>query len=95
MRGNSLTGNRWWFLPPVAALFYPLAVRALYESGKLLRREGGHGGTVAWLGEGTGPQFHREARGKPRPRRELSTEHSDEPFSVNVPSSCSADRRGH
>src|SRR5215469_8881534 len=49
MRAFALTGNWWWFLPPVAALFYPLAVRALYESGMLLHRAGGLGGAVAWL----------------------------------------------
>jgi hypothetical protein len=49
MRATPLTGNLRWFLPPVAAFFYPLAVRALYESGKLLHRAGGPGGAVAWL----------------------------------------------
>ena len=39
-------GKLWWLLPPAAALFYPNAVRALYESGKLLHRAGG---PVAWL----------------------------------------------
>ena len=38
---HSLTGSLWWLLPPVAALFYPQAVRALYESGKLLHRASG------------------------------------------------------
>ena len=32
-RPHSLTGNLWWLLPPAAALFYPRAVRTLYESG--------------------------------------------------------------
>ena len=36
-------------LPPAAALCYPQAVRALYDSGKLLHREGGRGGAVSWL----------------------------------------------
>ena len=39
----------WWFLPPAAALFSPQAVHALYESDKLLHREAGPGGIVAWL----------------------------------------------
>src|SRR5215467_10926134 len=38
VRDHSLTGNLWWLLPPAAALFYPQAVRALYESGKRLHR---------------------------------------------------------
>jgi len=42
-------GNLWWLLPPSAALFYPLALRALYESGKLLHRASGPGHAVAWL----------------------------------------------
>ena len=37
----------WWLLPPALALFYPLAVRALYESGKLLHRAAGPGDSVA------------------------------------------------
>ena len=36
-------------LPPGAALFYPQALRALYESGKLLHRASGPAGAVAWL----------------------------------------------
>ena len=36
-------------LPPAAALFYPQAVRALYESGKLLHQTSGPGYAVAWL----------------------------------------------
>ena len=49
MRADSLTGNLWWLLPPAAALFYPQAVRALYESGKLLHQASGPGDAVAWL----------------------------------------------
>ena len=41
VEAHSLTGNVWWLLPPAAALFYPLALRALYESGKLLHRASG------------------------------------------------------
>ena len=43
-----LTG-KLWLLPPAAALFYPLAVKALYESGKLLHRASGPGDAMAWL----------------------------------------------
>src|SRR5262249_42499396 len=39
----------WWLLPPALALFYPLAVRALYETGKLLHRAAGPGDAAAWL----------------------------------------------
>src|SRR5215831_3530365 len=46
---HALTGNLWWLLPPAAALLYPLTVKALYESGKLLHRVSGPGDTVAWL----------------------------------------------
>lgn len=42
-------GNLWWLLPPAAALFYPQAVRALYESGKLLHRANRPGEAAAWL----------------------------------------------
>src|SRR5215469_16863984 len=49
VRAHSLTGNLWWLLPPAAALFYPQAVRALYESGKLLHRASGPRDAVAWL----------------------------------------------
>jgi len=49
MRAHFTTGNLWWLLPPSAALFYPLALRALYESGKLLHRASGPGHAVAWL----------------------------------------------
>ena len=49
MRAKSLTGNVWWLLPPAAALFYPLAVRALYESGELLHRASGPADALAWL----------------------------------------------
>src|SRR5262245_34841554 len=45
----SLSGTLWWLLPPAAALMYPLTVRALYESGKLLHRMDGPSDTVAWL----------------------------------------------
>jgi len=45
----SLAGNSWWLLPPAAALFYPQALRALYESGKLLHRATGPTEVVAWL----------------------------------------------
>lgn len=48
-RAHSLTGKLWWLLPPAAALFYPQAVRALYESGKLLHRASGSGNAVARL----------------------------------------------
>jgi hypothetical protein len=36
-------------LPPAAALLYPLTIKALYESGKLLHRVSGPGETIAWL----------------------------------------------
>jgi len=49
MRAHSLIGNLWWLLPPAAALFYPQAVRALYESGKLLDRASGPVEAVAWF----------------------------------------------
>jgi hypothetical protein len=49
VKARSLAGNLWWLLPPAAALFYPQAVRALYESGKLLHRASGPGDAVAWL----------------------------------------------
>jgi hypothetical protein len=49
IRGYSLTGNLWWLLPPAAALFYPQAVKALYESGQLLHRASGPSDAVAWL----------------------------------------------
>jgi len=49
MRAHSLIGNLCWLLPPAAALFYPQAVRALYESGKLLDRASGPVVAVAWL----------------------------------------------
>jgi hypothetical protein len=32
------SGKLWWLLPPAAALLYPYAVKALYESGRLLHR---------------------------------------------------------
>ncbi len=46
---RSLTGSIWWVLPPAAALFYPLTVKALYESGKLLHRVSGPTEVLAWL----------------------------------------------
>jgi hypothetical protein len=46
---HSLTGKVWWLLPPAAALFYPQALRALYESGKLLHRASGPPEALAWL----------------------------------------------
>jgi len=49
MRAHSLIGDLWWLLPPAAALFYPQAVRALYESCKLLDRASGPVEAVAWL----------------------------------------------
>jgi len=49
MRAYSPAGNLWWLLPPAAALFYPQAVRALYESGKLLDRASGRSDAIAWL----------------------------------------------
>jgi len=45
----SLRGSLWWLLPPAAALFYPLTVRALYESGQLLHRASGATEVLAWL----------------------------------------------
>jgi len=49
MRDHFTAGNLWWLLPPSAALFYPWAVRLLYESGKLFDRASGPGHAVAWL----------------------------------------------
>ena len=49
VRPHSLTGNLWWLLPPAAALFYPQAVTALYESGRLLHRASGPRDAVGWL----------------------------------------------
>lgn len=49
VKTHSLTNNLWWFLPPAAALFYPQAVGALYESGKLLQRARAPGDAVVWL----------------------------------------------
>src|ERR1700740_865587 len=48
-RAQSRTGTLCGRLPPAAALCYPLTVKALYESGKLLHRASGPGDTVAWL----------------------------------------------
>jgi hypothetical protein len=39
----------WWLLPPAAALLYPYALRALYESGRLLDQATGPNYAVAWL----------------------------------------------
>jgi hypothetical protein len=50
MKAHSLTDKVWWLLPSAAALFYPQAVGALFESGKLLHRASGPGDAVAWLG---------------------------------------------
>jgi hypothetical protein len=47
MKAHSL--KPWWLLPPAFALFYPQAVGALYEGGKLLHRAGWPGHAVAWL----------------------------------------------
>jgi hypothetical protein len=44
-----VTGKLWWLLPPAAALFYPQAVRALYESGKLLHQASGPPDAVGCL----------------------------------------------
>jgi hypothetical protein len=44
-----LNGSIWWALPPVAALFYPLTVKGLYESGKLLHRASGPTEALALL----------------------------------------------
>jgi len=46
---HSLTGNLWWLLSPATALFYPLAVRGLHESGQRLRRDSGPGDAAAWM----------------------------------------------
>jgi hypothetical protein len=49
MTANSLTGKLWWLLPSAGALLYPLAVRALYVSAKLLHQASGPGDAVACL----------------------------------------------
>ena len=49
LRRTVSKGSFWWLLPPAAALVYPHAVRALYESGRLLRQATGAGQAVAWL----------------------------------------------
>ena len=49
MMAHSPTGKPWWLLPSAAALFYPLTVKALYESGKLLHRVNGPGDMVGWI----------------------------------------------
>jgi len=46
---NARPRNWWWLVPPALALFYPQAVRALYESGRLLHRAAGPTDAVAWL----------------------------------------------
>ena len=46
---HSLAGKLWWLLPAAAALFYPLALKTLYESGKLLHRASGPAEAVGWL----------------------------------------------
>lgn len=51
MQTRSLSG----LLPPAAALLYPLALRALHESGRLLHRTSGPNATVAWLAIAPGP----------------------------------------
>ena len=50
--GKSWTGASrpfWWLLPPAAALLYPHAVAALYETGRLLSRATGRREAVAWF----------------------------------------------
>ena len=49
MMAHSPTGKLWWLLPSAAALFYPLTVKALYESGKLLHRVNGPGDLLGWI----------------------------------------------
>lgn len=49
IRLHSLTGNLWWRVPPLGALLYPLALRALYGCGKALRSASGPNAAVAWL----------------------------------------------
>src|SRR5215813_3510623 len=46
---QSLAGKLWWFLPAAAALFYPLALKTLNESGKLLHRASGPAEVMACL----------------------------------------------
>jgi hypothetical protein len=62
MQTRSLTGKLWWLLPPAAALLYPLALRALHESGGLLHRTRGPNATVAWLAITPGPLSIRGCR---------------------------------
>lgn len=53
MRGRHivpLIGHLWWLLPPVAALFYPQAVKCLYLSGKLVHQAIGLQYAIALLG---------------------------------------------
>jgi hypothetical protein len=49
VEAHSLAGNLWWVLPPAAALFYPQAIRAPYESGMVLHRVSGTPAALAWL----------------------------------------------
>src|SRR5262245_36367954 len=49
LRTDSPIRRLWCLVPPAAALFYPLAVGALYESGNLLHHATGSGDAVAWL----------------------------------------------
>src|SRR5262249_47982617 len=49
VEGSAPRRNLWWPAPPVAALFYPMALRALYESGALLQRASGPKAATAWL----------------------------------------------
>jgi len=44
-----MTRPFWWLLAPAAALLYPYAVAALYESGRLLDRATGRREAVAWF----------------------------------------------
>ena len=46
---SSWSSQWWWLLPPVAALLYPYAVNALYESGRLLHQATGANYAAAWL----------------------------------------------
>ena len=46
---HPLARSLWWLLPPAAALFYPLALKVLYDSGKLLHRASRATEVWAWL----------------------------------------------
>jgi hypothetical protein len=47
---GSSASRWWWLVPPVAALLYPYAVKALYESGRLLHEAVTRANyAVAWL----------------------------------------------